>query len=68
MFITQFPVLHDVKILSVCTVSPKVLADFCLGAPFLHLAYGSQWVPRQGVFKQGGTWGPSSSPPLTLFQ
>lgn len=30
MFITQFPVLHDVKTLSFCTMQPKVLADFLL--------------------------------------
>lgn len=32
MFMTQFPVLHDVKNLSFCTIQPKVLAD-------------SAWVP-----------------------
>jgi len=67
VFITQFPVLHDVKNLSFLHDIAKSIGRFLPGCPF-QLVYEVLGVPRRAVFKREGTWILSSSLSLTLFQ
>lgn len=70
VFITQFPVLHDVKKKKPVFLHDiaKSLGRFLPGCPFSPVGVWGPGVPMQAVFKRGGTLVPSSSPPLTLFQ